>query len=137
MVRLKLFVLKNNLDHVLFGSQVYKASHLSLDFGHCTRARWNNMSVQEFPWCFIKRLETLLIINHLGNTHWYKIHNGHIMFRMIFKHSGAPLQSPVSMYFAFIYQLKMHSVWIWRCYVKLQRSCKQIMVLGDSVILND
>lgn len=78
-----------------------------------------------------------LIINHLGNTRWCKIHNVNIMLRTIFKHSGALLQLPVSMHFAFIYQLKMHLVWIWKYYAKLQCSCKQIMVLGDSVVLND
>lgn len=78
-----------------------------------------------------------LIINHLGNTWWCKIHNVNIMLRTIFKHSVGPLQLPVSMYFAFIYQLKMHLVWIWKYYAKLHCSCKQIMVLGDSVVLNE
>ena len=84
-----------------------------------------------------QRLDAWLIINHLGNTWWCKIHNVNIMLRTIFKHSVAVLQLPVSMHFAFIYQLKMHLVWIWKYYAKLQCSCKQIMVLGDSVVLND
>lgn len=97
---------------------------------------WSHSLVQDLPLCY-NRLDAWLIINHLGNTRWCKIHNVNIMLRTIFKHSGALLLLPVSMHFAFIYQLKMHLVWIWKYYAKLQCSCKQIMVLGDSVVLND
>lgn len=84
-----------------------------------------------------QKLYAWLIMNHRPNALWCKIHNLNIMLRSISKHSEALLQLPVSMYFAFIHQLKMHLVWIWKYYAKLQCSCKQIMVLWDSVVLND
>lgn len=83
-----------------------------------------------------QKLYAWLIMNHRPNALWCKIHNLNIMLRSISKHSEAVLQLPVSMYFAFIHQLKMHLVWIWKYYAKLQCSCKQIMVLWDSVVLN-
>lgn len=84
-----------------------------------------------------RKLYAWLIMNHRPNALWCKIHNLNIMLRSTSKHSEALLQLPVSMYFAFIHQLKMHLVWIWKYYAKLQCSCKQIMVLWDSVVLND
>lgn len=102
------------------------------------KMKWNVMKLGSGPSIMLQqRRYAWLIINHLPNTLWCKIHNVNIMLRTIFKHSGALLQLPVSMHFAFIYQLKMHLVWIWKYYAKLQCSCKQIMVLGDSVVLND
>lgn len=84
-----------------------------------------------------QKLFAWLIMNHRPNALWCKIHNLNIMLRSTSQHSEALLRMPVSMYFAFIHQLKMHLVWIWKYYAKLQCSCKQIMVLWDSVVLND
>lgn len=84
-----------------------------------------------------QKLFAWLIMNHHPNTLWCKIHNLNIMLRSTSQHSEALLRLPVSMYFAFIHQLKMHLVWIWKYYAKLQCSCKQITVLWDSVVLND
>lgn len=84
-----------------------------------------------------QKLFAWLIMNHCPNALWCKIHNVNIMLRSTSRRSEALLRLPVSMYFAFIHQLKMHLVWIWKYYAKLQCSCKQIMVLWDSVVLND
>lgn len=98
---------------------------------------WSHSLVRDLLIMPQQKLYAWLIMNHRPNALWCKIHNPNIMLRTIFKHSEALLQLPVSMYFAFIYQLKMHLVWIWKYYAKLQCSRKQIMVLWDGVVLND
>lgn len=98
---------------------------------------WSHSLVQDLLIMPQQKLYAWLIMNHRPNALWCKIHNPNIMLRTIFKHSEALLQLPVSMYFAFIYQLKMHLVWIWKYHAKLQCSRKQITVLWDSVVLND